>query len=446
PPQANFAEPGAGLKYADGPFRVLTAAEPWQPRSATAPRRAAVSGFGFGGVNAHVLLEEYVGQYEAGGVLVDAPVPSALNPRPSTLDPVPVAVVGLAARFGPWETLREFQERVLGGGSDIGPSPKRNGWGLADAECPPAYGIEAISAPLARFRIPPRELEAVLPQQLLMLHAAADAIDDSGMSLGGPDPRTGVFVGLGLDANTTNYHLRWAAAAAGATGEQLDAVSPPLTADRTMGALGSIAASRVARAFGFGGPSFTCCSEETSAGRAVELAVRALRNGEIDRAVAGGVDLTADPRTLLPTAAIRGESTPGEGAAALVLKRLSDAERDGDRVYAVIRGVGSGGGGAVETAGPDASAYASAFLRACGDGVVSPTALGYLDAADDAPERDALGAMLAATGREFPLGIGAVSKQIGNTGFASAAAGLVKACLALHHRILPPSPVAVTPG
>src|SRR5262249_17887333 len=138
-------------------------------------------------------------------------------------------------------------------------------------------------------------------------------------------------VGLGLDLNTTNFHLRWAAKAQ-ASGTIpadlghprahdwlplfLDSISPPLTADRTMGALGSIAASRIARAFQCAGPSFAVCSEESSAGRAIELAVRALRAGELDRAVVGGVDLAGDPRVVLPASGVG--AIPGEGAAAVV--------------------------------------------------------------------------------------------------------------------------------
>ncbi|HJZ59046.1 MAG TPA: beta-ketoacyl synthase N-terminal-like domain-containing protein, partial [Gemmataceae bacterium] len=169
--------------------------------------------------------------------------------------------------------------------------------------------------------------------QLLMLQVAAAALEDCRSQRRESDPAAGVFIGLGLDPNTTNFHLRWSSLASGG---DADAASPPLTANRTMGALGSIAASRIARAFGFGGPSHTVCSEEASAARAVELGVRALRAGELDRVLVGSVDLACDPRSVLP-----GEvSVPGEGAAAFVLKRLADAEQDGDRVYAVIRGIG----------------------------------------------------------------------------------------------------------
>jgi PfaB family protein len=169
-----------------------------------------------------------------------------------------------------------------------------------------------------------------------------------------------------------------------------------------MGALGSIAASRIARAFHFGGPSHTVCSEEASAARAVERAVRALQAGEIDRAVAGGVDLAGDPRMVLP--GNRDGVLPGEGAAALVLKRLADAERDGDRVYAVIKGVGTAGGEDVAATVADAAGRACADARVTGDGV--------------------------------PISADA---DVGHAGAASAGAALVKACLALYQEMLPGS-------
>ncbi len=485
PPQANFAKPGSALAgYENGPFRVLQQPEPWEARKPTLPRRAAVSGFGFGGVNAHLLLEENVGQ-----VLVTHPglppvVLSKALPKLSTVsakkaiqrtstgsEPTqaappgePIAVVGMATQVGPWSNLREFQEYVLGGASRPEPGPKKNGWGLATDSCPPGFYIENLSARLDQFRTPPRELEEMLPQQLLLLQTAASALDDCEAKPADPASlaeKTGVFVGLGLDLNTTNFHLRWAAKQAGASDDPfLDAVSPPLSADRTMGALGSIAASRVARLFGFGGPSFTVCSEETSAGRAIELGVRALRNGEIDRALVGGVDLTGDPRALLATAQDRAISStgvanpldseangflPAEGAACLVLKRLVDAERDGDRIYAVIRGVGSSSSGLVHEFAPEGFGYRSAIKRACADGQVPVESIAYLEGAssgapsEDTAEAGGIATFLGGADRRMPLSIGSVRGQIGHTGAASAAVGLVKLCLALHNQIVPPT-------
>jgi 3-hydroxymyristoyl/3-hydroxydecanoyl-(acyl carrier protein) dehydratase len=203
-----------------------------------------------------------------------------------------------------------------------------------------------------------------------------------------------------------------------------------------MGALGSIAASRIARAFQFGGPSFTACSEESSAGRAVELAVRALRAGEIDRAVVGAVDFPGDPRAVHTAPP---GTTPGEGAAAVVLKRLADAERVGDRVYAVIRGVGSATGGPAAGPGPDAAAVASSLLRACADGPTAPASIDYLDGTGGRPEGEAVAALLGSAGRPHPLTLGSAAAQVGHAGFAAGLAGLVKACLALYHEILPPA-------
>ncbi len=466
PPQANFEAPNPKLDFAGGPFRVLKAAEGWP---SDGPRRAAVSGFGFGGVNAHLLVEEYEPAYaDAHAPIVvggfgDFP-PSVSEREPSgeaataeRLDPI--AIVGVGAQVGPWKTAGELKAFLLSGAPALDAVGKRNGWDDAPTVCPAGYFLESLAAPLDRFRIPPREMEDMLPQQLLMLHVAAEALDDSGAVADlerGSDLNlnTGVFIGLGLDLNTTNYHLRWA------TG---DTDLPALTADRTMGALGSIAASRIARAFHFGGSSFTCCSEETSAGTAVALAMRALRRGELDRAVVGGVDLAGDPRQLLATAVTKTIQShgqvqpfadfetgllPAEGAAAVVLKRLADAERDGDRVYAVIRGVGTATGGDASKLSTDAAAYASSFVRACADAMIDPASLDLLDGAasgagaDDRPEADALSALLGSTERPFPLALSASRGRAGHTGAASALVSLVQLSLALHHKILPASPTA----
>ena len=468
PPQANSDSPGDQLDYAGGPFRLLDRAEQWPNDGA---RRAAVSGFGFGGVNAHLLIEEYIPSYadahapiRVGGTVPIQPV-AATVPGETVAESDPIAIVGVGAHVGPWKTAGELKEFLLGGAPTPAPARKHNGWDQAGSPCPAGYFVESIAAPLDRFRIPPREMEDMLPQQLLMLHVAAEALEDCPADANreqnnAMNSRTGVFIGLGLDLNTTNYHLRWA------TG---DDGLPPLSADRTMGALGSIAASRIARAFHFGGSSFTCCSEETSAGTAVALAVRALRRGDLDRAVVGGVDLAGDPRQLLATASVKSIQSrgpvqpfanfetgflPAEGAAAVVLKRLADAERDGDRVYAVIRGVGTATGGDPAELSTDAATYATSFVRACGDAVIDPASIDLFDAAasgvdaDDRPEAEALSALLTTTERPYPLALAASRGRVGHTGAASAIVSLVHLGLALHHRILPATLAAerVTPS
>ena len=439
PPQANFDAPNTQLDYADGPFRLLNNPVEWQSE---VPRRAAVSGFGFGGVNAHLLIEEYEPDFAGihapivvGGFVVPAPIPEVETQEP-------IAIVGIGIHVGPWKTAEELNTFLLSNSPAVAPVRKCNGWDHAPSPSPAGHYIESIEVPLGRFRIPPREMEEMLPQQLLMLRVAAEAMDDAvAEDTELLNLRTGVFIGLGLDLNTTNYHMRWAG----------DADLPALTADRTMGALGSIAASRIARAFHFGGPGFTCCSEETSAGTAMALAVRALRRGELDRAVVGGVDLLGDPRQLLAT-----ESRPlsAEGAAAVVLKRLIDAERDGDRIYAMIRGIGTSTGGDPAAFGTDAAAYATSFVRACADAMIDPASIDLLDgaasgtASDDHPEAEALSALLSTTERPFPLAFAASRSRLGHTGAASALVSLVQLGLALHHKLLPatPAPERITPS
>ncbi|CAN5297000.1 hypothetical protein BH11PLA2_BH11PLA2_40630 [soil metagenome] len=456
PPQTNYTAPNANIDYDGGPFALSGTATPWTPRTLQSPRRAAVSGFGFGGVNAHLLFEEWTGNLPERGA--STPRGSVTRGADDPRSEESIAIVGMAVRTGPWSNLREFQEFVLGGGTAYAPKPRQSGWSLAKQPGPPGYFLERLSVPLDRFRIPPRELDEMLPQQLLMLETAAAALDDCESEVAGPDPRSGVFVGLGLDLNTTNFHLRWASLSSASEGR---GEPEPLTPDRVMGALGSIAASRIARAFQFGGPSFTCCSEETSAGRAIELAVRALRTGEIDRAVAGGVELTGDPRALLATHELKPYTrdgvalamgpfahgaTPADGAAALVLKRLSDAERDGDRIYAVITGIGSAVGGTSTDLGPDAATYASSFVRACADATTDPATLHHLDAAaggtasDDTAEAGMLAALLGTQTRAMPLNVSASRALVGHTGFAAAAVGLVKSAVSLYQQVLPPAP------
>ncbi|MGL4424609.1 MAG: polyketide synthase, partial [Gemmataceae bacterium] len=287
--------------------------------------------------------------------------------------------------------------------------------------------METLRVPLDRFRIPPVELEEMLPQQLLMLMVAAAALEDTRTS-SQDATRTGVLIGLGLDPNTTNFHIRWA------DGANTPGGYPALTANRVMGALGSIAASRIARAFHCGGPSFTICSEEASSARAVEVAVRALRQGEIDRAVVGGVDFAGDPRSQLASHEVGlGASRIADGAAAVVLKRYDDAVRDGDRIYAVIRGVGSASGAS------RSATVASALLRALTEAGIDPSRFDHLESTLGPAEQEAIAAVRYATRRSTQFEVGTLVDRLGHTGFATGAVQLVATALALYHDIQPPT-------
>ncbi|MEM7166145.1 MAG: beta-ketoacyl synthase N-terminal-like domain-containing protein [Planctomycetota bacterium] len=426
PPTANFERPGANTPLGGSAFRVLEQAQPWPRRGADTPRRAAVSAFGFGGINAHLLLEEWL--------------PGTAVPETAAPDAVPaIAIVGLDAHVGPWQGRLAFQERAFGA-ANASPTTNSRWWGVAQSRwfqqqrlhAVDGYWIDDIVVPHGKFRIPPTELAETLPQQLLMLEVAAGAFADAGI-----DPQTepaavglrsGVFVGIGLDFNTTNFTVRWAldARAAGRGHEEpaqrKDTFGPPLTANRTMGALGGIVASRLAREFRVGGVGFTLSSEETSGISALHAAVRMLQQHELDRALVGAVDLAGDVRAALAADALHPQHESqvpvADGATAFVLKRVEDAERDGDRIYAVIDGVA------------DATAIAA---DEPGESRIADSVIGGPTPMANAAAR----ARIETGDRGLPLGQHA--DRIGNCGAAAGLLSVAEAALALRQEILPPA-------
>ncbi len=336
PPNAN----ATSVLASAAPLQVLQRSRPWE---ASAPRRAAVSGFGFGGINAHVLLEEYA----AGSRVETVQAPAG-----------PIAIVGLGVHVGALDSVERFSTTLFRGGSAITHRPATR-WKTSSLRALEGAWIEALELPIGRFKVPPLELPAVLPQQLLMLEVAANAVEDAGGLGAGPHPRVGAVVGISLDLETTSFHLRWvlerharqslAKAGLDVTEAELhawlervsDAVSAPLDPQRVLGALGGIVTSRLARELSLGGPSFGVQAEEGSGLRALEVASRLLQRDEVDCMIVGAVELGGDVRRVLASEALERGGLPSDGAAAVVLKRLDDAVRDGDSIAAVIRGFGA---------------------------------------------------------------------------------------------------------
>jgi PfaB family protein len=436
-------------------FRMLERPEPWDRREQKTPRRAAISAFGFGGINAHVLLEEWT---SSRAQQLDA---ESNDESPSQVDE-PVAIVGLAGQYGQWTGPQSLTERMLGF-DDPTHTPHRIG--AADG-----YPLQPFELDRLKFRIPPRELEQLLPQQALMLQTASDAMDDAGVETHiEKHVETGVFIGISLDLNTTNFHARWSAeqqvdawdrrfdlnlSAENRTRmveELRQAAGPYLNADRTMGALGGIVASRVARWIGAGASSFTISCEENSGLKAVEVALRSLRRGEIEMALVGGVDLNADPRSLLAQSMLANENdiaSFGEGAGALVLKRLSDAQRDGDRIYCLLKGAGHASGDLDDGSGRtlDADAYGQSFSEALTDAAVDAATIGLIDVADRSgregptPEMNWLAESLHDKRRRHRCALSHSRDLVGHTGAACGIAGVQRAALCLHHHVQPATP------
>ncbi|WP_058043552.1 type I polyketide synthase [Streptomyces roseifaciens] len=298
------------------PIRFLTEHETWSGR-----RRAAVSAFGFGGSNAHLVLDA--------GDTHDTPFPfPASAPRPAG---VPLAVVALAARVGGNGGTEDLVVALCTG------RPVREPRG-------------SVGIALQGLRFPPVDLREALPQQLLVLDAAREAA--RGVSL--PSARTAVVVGAGVDPQVGRHVARrriediWQCAGLplppGAAPGLQDAFTPPGTAAGALGAMMNIVANRINSQLDLTGPGLTVSAEEDSGTTALALAARFLRADEADAAVVGAVDLAHDPVHREALRDLGVDREPGDAAVVLVLKRLPDAERAGEPVLAVLDGPEPGDG------------------------------------------------------------------------------------------------------
>lgn len=458
PPTANFENTSAKINLTESPFTILSEARAWEKRTEQTPRRAAVSAFGFGGINAHVLLEEWTSPDKA----IKANNIEKKNDLPAR--DVDIAIVGMETQFGPWKSLAAFKERLFTDKQNFDTELPKHWWGINNPDQIKGWFINEVNIPLGRYRIPPNELREMLPQQLLMLEVAANALEDAGIEELSKDQSnsTGVFIGIGLDLNTTNFHFRWSLQNRakswdrqlglnlsdkelnGWTQSLRDAAGPALNANRTMGALGGIVASRIARAFRIGGPSFTVSSEESSGLRALEAGVRTLQRGELKTAIVGAVDLAGDARAVLAQHNHRAYSEDtliGEGATAFILKRHEDAIRDNDRIYSVIKGIGSANGGGADLICPKETAYQQAFNNACKDAKTELANISLFEThgsglpQENAMETSALKKLFSEQ-KNKQVTTSEIKTKIGHTGAASGLASVAKASLGLYHKQL----------
>ena len=236
---------------------------------------------------------------------------------------------------------------------------------------------------------------------------------------------------------------------------------PPITEDTMPGELSNCIAGRIANLFDFHGPNYVVDAACASAVAALSAAIEGLVERDYDAVITGGIDRNMGPSAFVKFCKIGALSATGtrpygdgadgfvmgEGAAVFLLKRLADAERAGDRIYAVVRGVGgsSDGKGKGLTA-PNPIGQRLAVERAWLNAGLSPATVSLIEGhgtstrVGDVVEVEALGEVLRAAGaapRSIPLG--SVKSNVGHLKAAAGAAGLLKAALALHHKVLPPS-------
>jgi acyl transferase domain-containing protein/acyl carrier protein len=243
--------------------------------------------------------------------------------------------------------------------------------------------------------------------------------------------------------------------------ERMRAALPPVTEDTMPGELGNVLAGRVANLFDLHGPNYIVDAACASALAAFDASIAGLNDGDFDTVITGGVDRNNGASSFIKFCAIGALSATGtrpfdagadgfvmgEGAALFLLKRLADAERDGDRIYAVIRGIGgaSDGKGKGITA-PNPAGQRLAVERAWRDAGIAPAACSLVEAhgtstrVGDVVEVAAIGeAFAGADLAPSSVALGSVKSNIGHLKAAAGAAGILKTVLAIHHGQIPPS-------
>ncbi|PSJ29701.1 beta-ketoacyl synthase [Streptosporangium nondiastaticum] len=399
----------------------------------------------------------------------------------------PVAIVGMAVTLPGAADLDTYWRNITGGVDAVTEAPP----GRLDPEChrPDAVycrrggfvdGLADFDP--AAFGIMPAAARTTEPDQLIALRTAAAAVADAGGTLPADRSRIGVVLGRGgyltaglarLDqrVRTSSQLIRTVREVLpDLDGEQLDRLRTafvdalgPHSPESVIGLVPNFAASRVANRLDLRGPAYTVDAACASSLVAVDHAVRELERGRCDVMLAGGVhhchDITlwsvfAELRALSPSQRIRPFHRDadgvllGEGTGVLVLKRLADARQDGDRIYALVRAVGvASDGRAASLVTPDPAGQAHAVRlawAAAGLDPAAPDALGLLEAhgtgtpRGDQVEMAVLGEVFG-RGTEPDAVIGSVKSMIGHAMPAAGAAGMIKAALAIHHRVLPPT-------
>nr|VFJ51145.1 MAG: PfaB family protein [Candidatus Kentron sp. FW] len=288
-----------------GPFMVPENPEPWE--SNDGPRLAVINNFGFGGNNAHLILEEWVPD--------SAPITPSI---PSPAEPMPkIAVVGVGLAVGDRKNTAETARALFEHRPTVSP----------------ARQAERTEHPLKGLGFPPDDLKQALPQQLLLMQAAREAI--SSLSERNPD-RTGLLVGMECDAESCRFDLRWRHP--GAFGNTADSVVPELTSAGVLGTMPNILANRLNSLLDLRGMGLTIAQGTEGGTVALRLAFAALCRGDLDTALVGAVEMATNPvhEKAMADHFPNLPQESGDAAAVLTLKRLADAERDGDPILTEI--------------------------------------------------------------------------------------------------------------
>ncbi|MDF1592860.1 MAG: SDR family oxidoreductase [Desulfobacterales bacterium] len=415
-------------------------------------------------------------------------MPFQKNPN---IDPVEsaIAIIGMSCFFPKSSDLKEYWKLLFQGEDAISVVPDTH-WSISDyfdadpkkpdhVYCKRGGFLPPVLFDPMEFGIPPAALEATDTSQLLALVAAKRALADAGYGDGRffDRERTSVVLGvtgtqeLVIPLSTRLGHPIWrrAMTAAGLTADKTDEIIQKISDSYVSwqensfpGLLGNVVAGRISNRLDLGGTNCVVDAACASSMGAIHMAVMELMSGRIDMVITGGVDTLNDifmhmcfSKTQVLSAT--GDARPfsknadgtvlGEGIGMLILKRLPDAEKDGDRIYAVIRGIGSSSDGKSQSIyAPRADGQAKALRSAYRIAGIEPTSVELVEAhgtgtkVGDRVEFQALSQVFANTDKSGTRrALGSVKSMIGHTKAAAGAAGMIKIALSLYNKVLPPT-------
>ncbi len=402
----------------------------------------------------------------------------------------PVAIIGLASIFPEAHNTQEYWDNILNKINCIIDVPESR-WSLEDyyspdpsvpdkVYCKRGGFIPDIEFDPMEFGLPPNILEITDVSQLLGLVVAREALEDAGYSDGSEWDRekTGCILGIVGMATKTFVPLMnrlqypvWERVLRSAGISDADTLKITEKIKKAYinweensfpGALANVVAGRIANRFDLGGTNCVIDAACGSSLAAIKMAVEELVTHQADMMITGGVDADNSIATYMSfskTPAFTKDDVVktfdadsagmmvGEGIGMIVLKRLADAERDGDRIYAVIRGIGSSSDGRFKSIyAPRPSGQAKALRRAYEEAGYAPATVGLIEAhgtgtmAGDPAEVQGLREVFGENNpRRNYIGLGSVKSQIGHTKSTAGAASMIKTALALYNKVLPPT-------
>ncbi|MBG1267072.1 PfaB family protein [Nostoc sp. WHI] len=476
PATMNVSEPLASENSTISADKIVRTATAW-PNNNAPIKRAAISAFGFGGTNSHLILEQ--------GTTTESV--ESIPPVP----PTKVAIVGMDAFFGNCNGLDAFERSIYDGTQHFISLPLQRWHGIENQEnLLKEYGLTDGKAPVGAYikdfeidtlscKIPPNEIEKLNPQQLLLLKVSDRAVKDAKLQEGG---NVAVIIAAETEFSVHQLQQRWNLSWQVKDGllnqgislpaEHLaqletivkDSIHQPVEIGEYVSHIANVMASRISALWNFTGPAFTISAGENSTFKALEVAQMLLATGEVDAVVVGAVDLAGGVENVL----FRSQFAPintgvntlgfdqqangwmvGEGAGAVVLKRYEAAKEDNERIYAVIDAMSFAQSNSTLSDAlvkSDASAISNVCKQAFEMAEIQPTEVNYVEVfgsgvpQEDEAEITGLLQAYPKVGNGLHCALGSVKANIGHTYTASGIASLIKTALCLYYRYIPATP------